>query len=134
MEHYFLLNEARDDQATSPLLLFDHLQADCRDLGVSPPADCCPLELDKDQRLGAQYVLEGSAIGARILFKAAETLGLNDRYAARHLAVQARSTSRWPRFLERLETAQPFDLPAEISGADKVFDLAIEAAEAASAP
>ena len=138
VEPLFPNNRNRDDDPPDPLNLHDLLEADCRDLRLSPPPPPTPastppsLALGRrdDERLGAQYVLEGAALGARLLLRQAAALGLDHRFAARHLAAQARSADRWTAFLARLERAEPFEMNAAISGADKIFDYAIEIAEA----
>jgi heme oxygenase len=53
--------------------------------------------------LGTLYVLEGSSLGARVLFKRAKDLGLSETFGARHLALQADDKESWRRFLEILE-------------------------------
>ena len=55
--------------------------------------------------LGALYVLEGSAMGARIIGQRVASLGVGPEFGARHLAHQAAEPGAWPAFLRVLETA-----------------------------
>ena len=74
------------------------------DLGVPLPAlDACDLDLDGDALYGVLYVLEGSALGSRVLFERAQALGLSATHGARHLA-QASAIDSWRNFLTHLET------------------------------
>ena len=57
------------------------------------------------QTLGVLYVLEGSALGARLLLRRAEALGMNSKFGARHLALQTAMPTAWPNFLSILEAA-----------------------------
>jgi heme oxygenase len=77
-------------------------------------------------RLGAHYVLEGSGIGARLLFRRAEQLGLSAAFGARHLAQQAGDRERWPRFLALLEASDVERVEA-LEGAHALFSLALAA-------
>lgn len=56
--------------------------------------------------LGALYVLEGSALGARMLVSQARALGLSEDFGARHLHAQAADRQIWRDFLCVLETAR----------------------------
>lgn len=55
------------------------------------------------QALGALYVLEGSALGARILIRRAAVLGMTALFGARHMAAQVAMPTAWPEFLRMLE-------------------------------
>jgi len=74
--------------------------------------------------IGGLYVLEGSSLGARVLFRRALQLGFDENYAARHLAHQTEDTARWPRFMTFLETAE-VDHDAALFGARSMFELAL---------
>ncbi len=54
--------------------------------------------------LGALYVLEGSAMGARIIVRQVSALGMGPEFGARHLAHQAADPKAWLQFLELLES------------------------------
>lgn len=65
---------------------------DLADLGVAPPGALPPPAFapatvpDLPAALGWLYVAEGSSLGAVLLLKAAEKLGLSESFGARHLA------------------------------------------------
>ncbi|OLP62255.1 hypothetical protein BJF93_18735 [Xaviernesmea oryzae] len=59
---------------------------------------------------GTLYVLEGSNLGARLLYKRAQALGLGPDHGARHLAAQAERNDRWSRFLQALEAADAIEI------------------------
>lgn len=79
--------------------------------------------------LGLLYVLEGSALGARLLAKRAEKLGYTDCFAARHLFSQARNLSNWPAFSSRMERVCVYDQQAAAAWANTAFDYARRAFE-----
>lgn len=100
---------------------------DLGDLGVATLADArfSMSNLTQASRLGALYVLEGSSLGARLLLRRAESLGLSADFGARHLAQQASDHQRWRSFLDQLES-----VPAELqdhalSAAESVFAFAL---------
>ena len=93
------------------------LHADLADLGADDEqnvtAMACPFRLaGVAPILGALYVLEGSALGARLLTTRAALLGLGATFGARHLAAQTAAPSAWRVFLDRLEGA-PMSLADE---------------------
>ena len=73
--------------------------------------------------LGTTYVLEGSTLGAKLLYRRAQALGLTDTFAARHLAQQA-TANRWVPFLDLLEREPDLDMEAVIHAATVLFELA----------
>ena len=89
---------------------FESVRQDLQDLQVAFP-DCQALETGNGQAgrgdaLGWLYVAEGSNLGAAILFKHAQRLGLSDTYGARHLAPAAEGRAdRWRRFTFHLDKA-----------------------------
>lgn len=100
---------------------------DLDDLGVPalPNAGFPKSNWTGASRLGALYVLEGSSLGARLLLRRAEAMGLSSGYGARHLAHQAAGHQRWRSFLVELES-----VPAELqdhalSAAESVFAFAL---------
>jgi heme oxygenase len=104
------------------------IAADLADLGlVAPAGGCGTLALEGDRLFGALYVLEGSALGARILLKRAQALGLGASYGARHLALLADDIDGWRGFLDRLERAEPFDMDGAVAGSMAAFALAQDA-------
>ena len=85
------------------------MQQDAADLGLSASPDM-PLQnfvlAGHAATLGALYVLEGSALGARMLVAQARALGLSEEFGARHLHAQAADRQIWRDFLCVLETAR----------------------------
>jgi heme oxygenase len=101
------------------------LAEDMEDLGVAlGPSAASPLRLDGARLYGTLYVLEGSALGAQLLFRRAQVLGLSESYGARHLALLGGSIQSWRGFLERLEEAEPFDLDGAVEASVAAFALA----------
>jgi len=84
------------------------LEADMRDVGLdlpNPPREAVtPLD-GIEELLGVLYVLEGSSLGAHILYRQAKALGFTAEHGARHLAHQTASPARWRGFLGLLEAA-----------------------------
>ena len=106
------------------------ISADLVDLGVPPSSrPAGDLALRGDGLFGALYVLEGSALGARLLFERAKTLGLSSEFGARHLALLSRSIEGWRGFLDRLEAAEPFDIDQAVETSVAVFARARAAFE-----
>lgn len=98
-----------------PVLLAGLIREDMADLGmpspahIGPPSPSSDASGDLSELMGRLYVLEGSALGARLLLRRAEALGLGAGRGARHLARQADAgipggKEGWPAFLELLET------------------------------
>lgn len=69
--------------------------------GIAPLPGC-----DRTQALGALYVLEGAALGARMLVRQVQALGHGPHSGARFLHAHADGDAgqRWPRFLALLES------------------------------
>lgn len=98
---------------------------DMADLGVVAQGPTTPIPLTTPAaRAAACYVLEGSALGGRILARRAAGLGFTDRHGARHLAAQTASPARWRQFLEWLE-AGGFCAATAIAAARDVFAVAL---------
>lgn len=81
--------------------------------------------------MGVHYVLEGSALGARVLCKQVEALGLHRDYGARHLWAQAESLESWRGFLNALSRHEG-DEDALFAGANAAFNAAADAMERAA--
>lgn len=111
-----------------PTAIAGMMLSDMADLGVSPVA---PIRLAPPAGLsglvGLVYVLEGSALGARLLRRQAERLGLGPDHGARHLAAQAESLDAWRGFLAALDSLPDFDETAAIAGAEAAFAAALAA-------
>lgn len=74
--------------------------------------------------LGRLYVLEGSSVGARMLYQRARKLGFSDKLGARHLAIQADDVARWRQFVSLLDMAEGVDTKEVLSGAKQLFEFA----------
>lgn len=101
------------------------LEADLADLDTPPPTDR-PVFIPPDGAglVGLLYVLEGSSLGARLLAKRAEALGLSAEFGARHLFSQARNFSSWRAFSERMENVRGYDERTAARWANTAFDYA----------
>jgi heme oxygenase (biliverdin-IX-beta and delta-forming) len=109
----------------SPAPIAALIAADMADLGIAPrPEMTLPAPRDRSGELGLAYVLEGSALGARLLQRQALALGLRADHGARHLAAQTHDLDGWRAFLATLEGAEPFDLDAAVGAAVAGFAAA----------
>lgn len=111
------------------------IRADLADLGLITPTitvrPALHLHLaDRSSLLGILYVLEGASLGARLLYREAQTLGLSESHGARHLALQAAHADSWRSFLALLERGETFDLDRAADAALATFALAHGALEA----
>lgn len=100
---------------------------DLADLDQPRPAlPDAPLLAGPAAQGAACYVLEGSALGARLLARRAADHGFAADHGARHLAAQTASPHRWRQFLDWLEDA---DIPVgqAATAAREVFGLALRA-------
>lgn len=105
-------------------LLADDLAA----LGLVAPEPLPPLVFsDDDARLGARYVIEGSALGARLLQRQALSLGYSPAQGAAFLTYHvARGTTHWPQLMQALAQHDPAS-PAfhtVLTSAQQTFALA----------
>lgn len=115
-----------------PGLYGEELLGDLDDLDLAIPTDLPPVTLPGgDGLIGLLYVLEGSALGARLLAKRAEALGFTDDRGARHLFAQARNFSNWRAFSAHMENVCGYDETAAAAWADTAFDYARNAFESA---
>lgn len=83
--------------------------ADLSDLRIpTPELDSgreLPVDIELSTGLGWLYVVEGSKLGAAILFKAAAALGLDELFGARHLAGHPEGRARhWREFTTALDS------------------------------
>lgn len=110
------------------------LNEDIIDLALTPlephhydwPARACA-----SFALGVHYVLEGSALGARVLCRQVSALGLTSAHGARHLWTQASAPENWRDFVDVLN-AHDGNEAALIAGADTAFSAAAAAMERAA--
>lgn len=106
-----------------PVMIADALRRDVIDLGKRerPQEHDLLAHRDADALIGMFYVLEGSALGARILYQRARLLGFQEGYGARHLALQADDIGNWRDFLSILDTVAPFDIEKASAAAVQTF-------------
>ncbi|WP_152662414.1 biliverdin-producing heme oxygenase [Devosia soli] len=111
---------------STPSLLDDlHADRDDLELAVLPAKLPVNAITDASRQIGAFYVLEGSCLGARLLVRRAEAIGLTGLFGARHLAAQAGDAGRWRNFLSLLDRAEDLDPARAIDGALAVFEVAL---------
>lgn len=109
-----------------PDQLPDLMRQDMQDLDMAPPSNSAhdglpAMASDLESLLGTLYVVEGSSLGARVLYRRAQKLGLSEHYGARHLAAQAQSSERWKRLLELIEAAPELDLERTVEASEATF-------------
>ena len=112
-----------------PQLIGQALRADMTDLGLTPSVNAGSPVLPQtmESLLGQLYVLEGSSLGARILYRRAQGIGLSQNYGARHLALQTGTSDNWRKFLAILEQAAPVDLASVVAASNAIFQAAEQA-------
>ncbi|WP_426240572.1 biliverdin-producing heme oxygenase [Pararhizobium sp. DWP1-1-3] len=110
------------------------IAVDLNDLDVTPQPSMDAPDLGRSPEVlfGMLYVLEGSALGARVLYKRAKQLGFDEDFGARHLAVQSRRSDRWPDFLVLLENADALDMERVAHASRATFQTAERAFRQAS--
>ena len=81
--------------------------------------------------MGSLYVLEGSALGARLLVRQAAALGFDEAGGAVHLSEQAADIGHWRAFIDLLGRLGPLDLDRMIEAANDSFARATAAMEPA---
>lgn len=118
----------------TPQTISRELHEDINDLALTP-LSVSPvawgLAISETFALGVHYVLEGSALGARVLCKQVEPLGLTRDYGARHLWAQATTLDSWRGFLHVLTTHEG-DEADLFAGANAAFNAAAGAMERAA--
>lgn len=97
---------------------------DLDDLGLDIPELAPNSCVAEDALMGTLYVLEGSILGAQVLFRRAQELGLSAAHGARHLALQSGGIEEWRGFLALLEVAEPFDLEGATAASLATFAAA----------
>lgn len=102
------------------------LSDDLRTLRLTPlpPSGIRGLLADSDERLGWEYVMAGSSLGARHLLRGAQALGHVEEHGARFLGRHALG-SEWRNVLDRLaaRAASPSRPAALLRGARDAFGL-----------
>jgi heme oxygenase len=110
-----------------PSRLARAIGADIDDLGARvPAARQVTLDLGGAGLLGVLYVLEGAALGARVLIRRAEALGFDGRFGARHLALAAGGAG-WAGFLALAGAQAEMDRDRAAAASLATFALAHEA-------
>ncbi|KZN47709.1 hypothetical protein N476_23180 [Pseudoalteromonas luteoviolacea H33] len=111
----------------------EQLIQDFQDLGMTQPqplTTLSPLDASLFESLGWLYVIEGSKLGAALLAKETEKLGLHSEFGARFLAGSNRG-SNWRQFMQGIEDA-PLNESQEhamLEGAQAAFKFANELVE-----
>ncbi len=92
------------------ICIVPQLREDLSDVGDNDPTggEATGMVIDRGALIGILYVLEGSGLGASILFKRAIKLGMSATFGARHLAQQVANLSSWRETLCLIETT-PID-------------------------
>jgi heme oxygenase len=113
-----------------PTLISEILAKDCEDIGLGRVDPVLPSEIDcrGDAWLGIVYVLEGSTLGAPMLFRSAARFGYDECHGARHLARQIAARANWKKFLGYLDGLPSVDMALAARAANATFDLALDAA------
>lgn len=112
----------------APKGIVELMRADMAELGVAPTA---PVALEPvggvSSLLGLIYVLEGSALGARLLKRQAAAIGLGAENGAAHLAAQAESLESWNGFLGALDALPDYNEDEAVAFAEAAFAAALSA-------
>lgn len=118
-----------------PCLIAGLLAADMRAFGDLPAEDgpAPSTSFDMAGLLGQLYVLEGSTLGAQILYARAKALGMDGTSGASHLARQAAEVANWRAFVALLDRIEPFDVEAVARAAEATFRAAAASFRAAGA-
>lgn len=134
-ETWLAAHGSQGECAWHPHNISDALDKDIADLALTA-IDVHPVTWDatigKSFAMGVHYVLEGSALGARVLCKRVAALGMHRTHGARHLWAQAESDT-WRAFLDALLKCETrTDRTALISGANAAFMNAAACMESAA--
>jgi len=132
-EDWLSTHDTHQFDAWSPQRIAHHLHDDISDLALTPLSVSALdwAQVGRSFSMGVHYVLEGSALGARVLYKQVEALGLNREHGARHLWAQAETLEGWRGFLDILNQHDG-DEDALFAGANAAFDAAAGAMERAA--
>lgn len=111
-----------------PLRLEPLIAQDLADLGhMAREGTALGLSKDISSAVGVAYVLEGSALGARLIAKMALRLGFDASHGARHIAGQERGLGNWRAFTSIIEEAAWIDRDAAAAAASATFEHALDA-------
>lgn len=115
-----------------PTMVSAALQQDLDDLELDVPhSETPPAPVGIDEIIGTLYVLQGSSLGAQVLLRRAQELGLSAEMGARHLAAQAGGTTQWRGFLDILEGVPRLDMETVSRASCMTFQLARAAFQSA---
>ena len=104
------------------------IASDLANLGRAlPEIDSFTLSKDVETLVGVSYVLEGSALGARLLVRQASILGFDAQRGAAHLSEQAGDIENWRGFVALLHRLDGLDFDCVVAGANEAFGLALAA-------
>jgi heme oxygenase (biliverdin-IX-beta and delta-forming) len=119
----------------SPTLVYPAAVADLNDLGLQPVKNLPGIKapLSRAEALGALYVIEGSTLGARLIYGRAQRLGYNAHWGAQHLHVQTATERSWSKFVTLLDSASDNVQAEAVAAARRMFSIAIDAFQAARA-
>jgi heme oxygenase len=83
----------------------------------------------RDALYGMLYVLEGSALGSRVLVRRCAAFGVGETTGAAHLVKQSASLRNWQAFCALLAGAKKIDEDAMVDAAVATFSRALSAYE-----
>jgi heme oxygenase len=107
-----------------PTLIAKPLRDDLADVHANPlPERQTAVSFDTSTLFGTLYVLEGSSLGARLLYRDACGLGFSREHGARHLARQSEAQT-WRSFIGLLDHAEDLEVSRAIEAANAAFDTA----------
>lgn len=114
-----------------PNLISTQIKVDLAALGLTDDVDVDqpPIPEQTEDWLGVFYVLEGSSLGAKLLVKRAQALGLTATNGAAHLLLQAGNFSSWAAFLDIMEAVRDIDEARMVLWANSTFANAHKAFE-----
>lgn len=117
-----------------PTTLAAAMEQELADLGLAaPPTQPLPTFSNISSLLGALYVTEGASLGARLLVRQADSLGMTSDFGARHLTQQVAESDQWTHFLTVLDQAPEFDELLATETALSLFSYAMAAVHRADA-
>ncbi|MCF1470693.1 biliverdin-producing heme oxygenase [Agrobacterium vitis] len=114
-----------------PVMIGNGLRADLKTLELEDERwqASVPQPQKTEDWLGLFYVLEGSALGAKLLAKRAALLGYGPTHGGAHLFAQAGNFSSWPTFLHLMEELRDLDEGKLVAFANATFAYAYAAFE-----
>ena len=106
------------------LARFERVKSDMADLQVAPFTGKLPTpSFSDDEAIGWLYCVEGSNVGAAILYKEAGKIKLSDEHGASHLAAHSDGRlAHWRDTKTKIDTLETtIDKAAALKGADDAF-------------